>query len=325
MSNYIIEGNIDFYGELFKSLDDDSDDNDEINTCQITGLQLTDKAVIMECNHHFNYDALYKEICKQKFEFKTYDIHTLNKKDQDKFKQSKMNYFLKCPYCRNIQFSILPYYEELGLEKKYGINSLDKSLSNPMEYQYKSYNGPHYGADDYTFDSYGKTFKKGQCCQSVGSSGSTVVFCNSKYVTNVETSDIFYCHYHYKNGLKNYKMVERKKLLDLKIKQKAELQKQKDAILNEKQKLLDEKNAERLAKGLPLLKRLLVAKKPVANIVQESQPIVIGQYVPNTEDTNTNTGCKSILKTGPNKGKMCGVKIIDQNCLCKRHCVKDIV
>jgi hypothetical protein len=79
------------------------------------------------------------------------------------------------------------------------------------------------------------------------------------------------------------------------------------------------------------LKRLPVAKKPVENVVQEAQSIVIGQYVPDTEDTtntdtnintNINTGCKSILKTGPNKGKMCGIKIIDQNCLCKRHSIK---
>ena len=54
MSNYIIEGNINFQEELYKLLDEPSDDENDI--CQITGLPLTEKYVILECNHHFNYD-----------------------------------------------------------------------------------------------------------------------------------------------------------------------------------------------------------------------------------------------------------------------------
>ena len=60
MSKYTIEGNINFQDELYKLLDVDSDDEEEL--CQITGIKLTDKHVILECKHHFNYDALYKEI-----------------------------------------------------------------------------------------------------------------------------------------------------------------------------------------------------------------------------------------------------------------------
>ena len=57
MLKYTIEENINFKDELYKLLDVESDDED--NLCQITGGQLTDKHVIIECNHHFNYDALY--------------------------------------------------------------------------------------------------------------------------------------------------------------------------------------------------------------------------------------------------------------------------
>ena len=58
---------------------------------------------------------------------------TLNKNNLKKFLSSKLDYFIKCPYCRDIQFTILPYYEELGLEAKYGVNTLDKGHSyNPI-------------------------------------------------------------------------------------------------------------------------------------------------------------------------------------------------
>ena len=49
------------------------------------------------------------------------------------------------------------------------------------------------------------------------------------------------------------------------------------------------------------MKRLIVKKK-VENIVHPAEPI--GEYVPDTNNTDTlEVGCKSILKTGPNKGK----------------------
>ena len=38
MSKYVIEGNINFNQELYKLLDEDSDNEDEL--CQITGLEL---------------------------------------------------------------------------------------------------------------------------------------------------------------------------------------------------------------------------------------------------------------------------------------------
>ncbi len=156
MTKYNIEGNINFYDELFKSLDE-SDDDDDTKRCQITGLPLDDKAVTLECNHHFNYDALYKEICKQKFDFKTYEVHHLSKNEQIKFLATKLDYYIKCPYCRNMSFSILPYYEELGLPKKYGINSLDNTLPDKISLTHNMYSS--YGSDDYTFVQWGVNFK----------------------------------------------------------------------------------------------------------------------------------------------------------------------
>ena len=62
MSKYIIEGNINFQDELYKSLDEESDNEEEF--CLISGLPLKEKYITLECNHKFNYESLYKEIFK---------------------------------------------------------------------------------------------------------------------------------------------------------------------------------------------------------------------------------------------------------------------
>jgi len=317
MANYKVEGNISFYDELFKSLDYDTDDEDTL--CQITGLKLINRYVTLECKHKFNYEALYKEICRQKFDFKTYDFNILPKKEQHKIKSANVNYFIKCPYCRNIQFTVLPYYEELKLEKKYGINCLDKELDNKTEDIYKNtiYSGIHYGHEHYSFNMYGVQFKNGKCCGEilgVNTLEQTKTKCTYKYVAQIENTELFYCKYCYKKGLKEYNTNKKMKLLE-------EKKKQKDDIINVRKKLFDEKNAEREAKGLPPLKRLIIKKK-IANEVKPAEPI--GEYVPDQDEEieNQTNGCKSILKTGLNKGKECGCKKINDNGFCIRHSKK---
>ena len=307
MTKHKIEGNLNFYDELYKSLDDS--DDDETNMCQITGLPLIDKSVTLECNHYFNYDALYKEICRQKYDFKTYDTHTLSNKDQQKLRNSGFNYFIKCPYCRTIQFTILPYYEELGLEQKYGINSLDTTLPSAPTIKTNAYYNGH---DNYTFTKFGVTFKKGHCCHVSNYE------CASSYVGSIPDTIFSYCQHHYRIYLKNHKLSEKKKIWDEKDKARAELKNKKEELLNERKKLFEEKNIERTAKGLPPLKRLPVIKKKVENVIeQQNQPIP--QYVP-----EENNGCHAILKSGPNKGKQCGCKkLVDATGLCKRHSQKD--
>lgn len=313
MSKLTIEGNINFQEELYKLLDEDSENEDEL--CQITGLPLNDKSVILECKHHFNYDALYKEIYRQKYEFKTYDTLHLSKKDLQKFRESKLDYFIKCPYCRNIQFTVLPFYKELGLKEIYGINSLDKSLPNTLiinihqSLYYNSY--PLYGDPNYTFNMYGVTFKFGDCCQSINSFGNK---CTHKYVAQIPNTQLVYCKFHYRTGLRNYKISERNKLKEL----KSQIAKEREEKMNERKKLLEEKNIEREAKGLPPLKRLHIIKKKTENVVTQ-QNHTIQQYVPD----EAQIGCIAILKSGPNKGKKCGCKKVEANGLCKRHCPKD--
>jgi hypothetical protein len=312
MTNYTIEGNIHFQTELYKLLDEDSDDED--NLCQITGLELIDKYLTLECGHKFNYKALYTEICKQRFEFKTYDPNLLTKKDQLKFRESKLDYFIKCPYCRNIQFTILPYYEELGLTKIYGINSLDKQLTTEKFLPLNNSHQPFISDLDkaYTFNIYGASFHFGDCCEKINNFGD---ICKSMYVSTIPNTKLSYCRYHYKEGFKKYKISEKNKMMN----QKMLLKKEKENKLNEMKKQLDEQNIEREAKGLPPLKRLIIKNANTKENIVEQYKNSIKQYVP---DEDTSDVCNAILKTGQRKGHICGSKKILSNGLCNRHNAK---
>ena len=113
MPKYIVEGNVDFYQSLFNNMLTVDDDQDEADNCLITNLPLTDKFVNLSCGHKFNYIPLYNDIFnhKQKFNIMESTISSL-KIDE-----------IRCPYCRNKQQGVLPYYEELGLKKVNGVNS----------------------------------------------------------------------------------------------------------------------------------------------------------------------------------------------------------
>jgi len=338
MPNYNTEEpEFDFFSELHKSLDDNNDDDE--NTCLITGLPLIANFFEFPCGHKFNYEALCKEIYKQKHIFKTYDIFSLNKKEQQKYKELKIDYFIKCPYCRSAYFDILPYYDELKIDKRYGINTLDKAydvLSNNHSYLTKSH-----------FIYSGVEFKLGfgNCCY-IYKSGYN---CTIKHLSPVgETPNIsYFCNYHYKSGLRKYNIEKKKKLIEenkqkkehqqkIKLEAKNKLLQIKAEVTESKKLLLEAKNQERALKGLPALKRLPIIKKKPENVIIQDQQI--GTYVPDSEENintietqnndndndNNDKFCKAILKTGINKGKPCGCKsIIADTGLCSRHSKKD--
>ena len=112
--NYKIEGNIDFFAELYKSLDTDDNMDDE-NTCLITNEPLIDNFVKLDCGHKFNYVALYNDIKNHKQKFNTLEGKNTQLKSDE----------IRCPYCRFKQNSVLPYHEELGLDKIHGVNYID--------------------------------------------------------------------------------------------------------------------------------------------------------------------------------------------------------
>jgi hypothetical protein len=283
MSKCIIEGNMDFQKELYKMLDEESEDDDD-NVCLITGEPLKDNFVTLNCKHHFNYDALFKEIYKQKYELNTYKTIYLNDQEYSRYIKSGQDFFIKCPYCRNVQFSILPYYEELGFQQYYGINSLDNTLPIPQIYFDNENN--YIGDPNYTFFEFQKKFSLGTCLKVINEFGDK---CKNKFVTNIQNTNNTFCRFHYKEECKKYKLKEKMALIQAN---------------EEKKKRLETINAERVKNGLKPLKHCPTNKNKNKN--------------KNNNDKN-NDACVAILKTGPNAGNPCGCKKIEQNQLCKRH------
>jgi hypothetical protein len=115
MNKYKIEGNIDFFNELYKSLDENeeiSKTDDDDNKCLITNQPLIDKFVKLECGHKFNYLPLFNDIKNHKAKFNSMEASST---------MLKLNE-IRCPYCRKRQQTVLPYYEDLMLEKINGVN-----------------------------------------------------------------------------------------------------------------------------------------------------------------------------------------------------------
>ena len=136
-----VEGNVNFYEELKKQLNDCkneiittiedgididnttiSDKENMINTvqddnytgrCLITNEKLKEGYVTMLCNHSFNYIPLFNDLCHHK---KTLYLETQMLKTNE----------IRCPYCRNKQSVLLPYYECMGVPKISGINYIKR-------------------------------------------------------------------------------------------------------------------------------------------------------------------------------------------------------
>jgi hypothetical protein len=309
MPKYIIEGGINFYEELYKSLDnnDNNDNNnnnnnntnkeeDDKNVCQITNLPLLDHYITLECSHKFNYDSIYKEICNQKYVFRSYSVETLTSSEYQKFKDSGKDYFIKCPYCRCIQFTLLPYYPNSVYKQKYGINSLEKTQED-MNFLIKSTTSSQH---QYTY--FGYTFQQGGCCQTViGVKNDLPVFCQSKYTSLILEMNKSFCMSHIRAQVKQYKM-EKKALEKKQLKEQKQIEKE---IAKEKKQIEKDNQIKK--------------KQSIKNIVI-SQNIQIGEFNENpvvaiavAEDK-----CSVILKSGKKKGQQCASSI-KQDGLCSRH------
>jgi hypothetical protein len=303
-NNYKIEGddNIDFFAELQKSLlENDLDEGEPIPVCQISGLPLIENHFKMNCGHIFNYSSLYTEICKQKFDFKTYGVESLTPVDLRMFRSTGLDYFIKCPYCRRIQTDLLPYYENLSFPKKYGVNTSDTSfrvmdsinhISNPANYTYKVY---------------GHTFAKGVCCVTL--SGIHAFNCFNSWVCEIPGLCKSYCPNHIRIVSKEYKLLEKEKI----IKAKAEA---KETKASDKA-LAKEKTA--LAKAEAKVEAKVAAKKTKVENKVITKTAVIADFVPDSEESDLK--CSALLKSGPKKGTECGLKCV-QNGFCGRHANK---
>jgi hypothetical protein len=110
MNNFVVENNNDFNNYLMKLISlDDLDGEEDENVCLISGNPLNEYSIPLACGHKFNYIPLINEI--------------KNQKKYSKLEITRLKPFhIKCPYCRNIQKGVIPYYEKIFKPKLKGIN-----------------------------------------------------------------------------------------------------------------------------------------------------------------------------------------------------------
>jgi hypothetical protein len=232
MPKYIIEGSIDFFSELYKSLDEEENnfktEKDE-EMCLITNQPLTTNYITMKCGHKFNYLPLFKDIETHKKKF--------NNMESTSGKLGKNE--IRCPYCRKRQNELLPYYEELNIPKVFGVNEI-----HPLpEKNYTS------SCCQYNVDSYS--------CHYSGSQINEYI--NGEYINYGDTKN--YCWTHKKQMIKKYK----KDILDkakqdayqakLKLKEEA-----KEAKLKEK---LEKKQSKTKVENVVLGPSSIEVEEPV--------------------------------------------------------------
>ena len=307
MLKYNIEGNIDFFAELYKSLDEEVNEHkteEDNNLCLISNGPLSDKFVKLECGHKFNYIPLYLDIKnhKQLFNVMEGSSGRLNIDE------------IRCPYCRKRQKGLLPYYEELGL-KEHGVNYIDPNINYYVssnckkKCEYLTLN-PDYiegvnpvdasgNADDDEYNMNSKYIK----CYMMGSQ----LHYTDGYLNGESKC---YCWSH-------KKLVVKKEIKEKKEKDKIELKKQK---LKNKEEALAKKEEEKLKAKEEKLKDKEEKKKASKNIVLG--PSIISVEPSETVETTKIISCIVILKSGPNKGTACGCKVVSEN-MCKRHSNKE--
>jgi hypothetical protein len=290
MKNIIVEGGIDFYSELYKSLDDDDtkniNENNENKLCLISKLPLTDKYVEMVCGHKFNYVPLYNDIINHKLKFNNMEsLYSRLKNNQ-----------IRCPYCRKIQNNLLPYYDNIpGVKKINLVNFIDSNKIYIEKNTVKKENFQN-------------------CMHLVENpqfiSESPVTTVNAQYIKcnfhglnkllDVDGQIKYFCYLHTKENKLNIKKNVKEKQKKLKEEEKLKAKEEKKKAKEEAK--LKEKEEKKKAKE--------EAKKNENVIISTTNNVTVLETEP--------MFCIQIIKSGTNKGNPCGLKTVCNN-LCKRH------
>jgi hypothetical protein len=303
--------------------------------CLITNKPLTEYYYKMDCGHKFNYVPLYLDIKNHKKKFNGMESSTGQLKQDE----------IRCPYCRKKQSGVLPYYEELSLEKVNGVNNICLDLKKQQETKVNTDYKPcqflklnpdfkQIEDNDKDKDSYSDKDKNGNMkyykCYSYGykfdctnlkgeyNSDNTII----DYPVTTIIDNNHYCWKHNKQMIKKYKTdmlikikddIKNKKMQDKENVKKSKedaKQKEKEAKQKEKEKIRTE------------LKKIVASSKKNEEIITDSENVVIGLVnLPENisqENVLLNKLCLEILKTGTKKGECCGSKIFIEN-VCKRH------
>lgn len=236
MVKYQIEGNINFYEELYKSLDDE-DNNQEDNLCLITNTPLTNYHISLDCGHKFNYEPLYNDVLNHKKKYNTMERCILK------------TFEIRCPYCRKVQKKLLPYYAELGLDKVHGVNYIDELIQ----------------LKESTYTSPSTCWEKGACCYNIYDDSQNIYIpCANTQVMLVNPTGKKYCYNHKYIAQKEYIA---KKKMEIKEKQKEEKLKKKLAEKKEKDELKEQLKKQKLEEKMKDNgnKKIKVQKSSISN------------------------------------------------------------
>lgn len=286
MPKYVIEENVSFYDELYKSLDEPETQEETTELCLITNNPLKENYVTLDCNHKFNYDAIYNDIYCHKKKYNSMERCAVKQKE------------IRCPYCRTIHKDLLPYVD--GYQKVHGVNHYDETqeLSN--------------------YNIYSSEFIQGKCgyvslaSNPINDSTVSPPKCVNCYVKLMQVDNKSYCGYHYRTRLREIYRAN-------KIKEQME---KKKAVMLEKQKIKDEKTKAKLEEKLKIqaekLKKKAEKMTSKSNKTKNENVIISSSQQPSEPVEIDKTKCTQILKSGPKKGNQCGCKIVS-NGLCGRH------
>jgi hypothetical protein len=324
MSKYNIEGGIDFFSELYKSLDIEENDQkteEDNNVCLITNEPLEDKFVKLNCGHNFNYIPLFNDIKNHKQIFNNMEGGNTKLKTNE----------IRCPYCRNKQHGVLPYYEDLNLNKVNGVNFYNPNLNVGTHNDYHTdlpkckylTPNPDYNPNaNYTIELASKY--SGKNCKFF-----TCMFSGhyhiSQLIPTYPDTEMVACCSHKNKIVKEHNLNLKNKAKEDKQKAKEEA---KQKAIEDKQKAKEDKEkAKEENKKTKGEKKYLKKNKTKENEILGSATIVdasnnILDASNNTLDASNNIlniGCIEILKSGNKKGLQCGAKKHDHH-RCKRHC-----
>lgn len=291
--NYIIEngGSLNFYEELYKSLDQPAETGSSDDLCLITSSPLTENWVQLECKHKFNYVPLYHDILNHK--------KTFNRLERRVLKAGE----IRCPYCRNIQSTLLPYHEMVGISQVHGVNCFDESQEKLQKVH----------VDDYV---------KGKCAYitnytSIGKDGTEIVKMSKCININVKLLELdgkTYCMHHKYYAMKDHAKAEKLKAKQAKEQAKIEKEQAKEQAKLEKEQAKEQAKLEKEQAKLEKQQ----AKPEKKSKKMQSENIIIQ----NVDIENVNVekvgGCIEILKSGTKKGSLCGCKV-KQDGFCGRH------
>ena len=306
MKSYKIEGDINFFAELYKSLDvkeNETNTDEDDNLCLITNEPLTDKYVTLKCGHKFNYLPLFNDAKTHKQKFNALEINT---------RQLKVNE-LRCPYCRTKQNDLLPYYEDLGVSKIHGVNFIDPVRLIPK------IKNPEFKCCDYlTLNTQYNPDGDNPTETNVDNTGNCKYFkCHnggyyelSKFIENYNGPYLSVCYYHKIKSVKeDNKALKEKKKHDEKVKKEEAKHLKKELLLKVKQEKL---NAKKKAKE--------TKDTTDTTDTTDGENIIIFENITNTSLSEC---CIEVLKNGPKKGNPCGCKVYQEN-KCKRHQKKEV-